>query len=65
MKTEEYARVVWGVDDILELRPTWTREQADAFLRVNEKHFRDRITELGWGVWDALLTYSECENAPS
>ena len=65
MRTKKYAQVAWVVDDILELRPAWTRQQADEFLRANEKHFRDRITEVGWDVWAALMTYSESEKAAS
>ena len=52
----EYAKVVWGIDDILCLQPEWTRQQAEEWLEKHEKHIADRLTEVGWDVIDTLMS---------
>ena len=52
---ETYAEVKWTAEDITSLRPDWTMEQCHSFLQQEEKHIRDRITELGWEVINSLL----------
>ena len=52
----EYAKVVWGIDDILCLQPEWTRQQAEEWLEKHEKHIADRLTEVGWDVIDTLIS---------
>lgn len=51
----EYARVVWVAEDVLELRPDLTKEQADEFLSANENNIRDLMTERGWEAIGTLL----------
>lgn len=52
-----YAKVEWTVDDVLTLRPEWTREKAEEFLDINEKHIQNRIVELGWEVIESMLDF--------
>ena len=52
---ETYAKVEWTADDILTLRPEWTKEQAEEFLEMNEKHIQNRLVELGWEVIESML----------
>lgn len=51
-----YAKVMWHVDDIKKLKPSWSEEQCRKFLEENEKNMRDRITELGWGVMQTFVS---------
>jgi hypothetical protein len=51
----KYATVEWTVDDILTLRPEWTKERAEEFLDINEKYIQARLVELGWEVIESML----------
>tara|TARA_Y100000034_G_C6891015_1_gene409879 strand:- start:1919 stop:2302 length:384 start_codon:yes stop_codon:yes gene_type:complete len=51
----KWAKVVWTIGDVQSLRPNWTDEQCEQFLYDNEDYIRDRLTELGHEVIDALL----------
>jgi len=53
-----FAMVSWSVDDILELRPTWTRDDALRFLAQHESHLRERLIEHGWSVIETLMGHS-------
>jgi len=59
-KRNDYAEVVWAAEDVLSVARKrgldWTAEDAEEWLRSNEGHIADRLTELGWDVIDALLT---------
>lgn len=50
-----HAKVVWRKEDVLELRPDLTDEQAEAFLSRAESNLRDRMIERGWEAIDTLL----------
>ena len=50
-----YAKVNWTVEDVLSIRPHWTAERAEEELIANEKYIRERLTEVGWNVLEALL----------
>ena len=54
-ETFKYATVKWTVDDILTLRPEWTKERAEEFLDINEKYIQARLVELGWEVIESML----------
>jgi hypothetical protein len=56
-----YAQMWWSTEDVLELRPKWTEEQADEFLSNNQNRLRDRLIELGWEVINDLMEYEEYE----
>jgi hypothetical protein len=53
-----FAMVSWSVDDILELRPTWTSDEALRFLAQHESHLRERLIEHGWSVIETLMGHS-------
>ena len=55
MKTK-WADVVWQVDDILELRPNWSKKRCVDFLMKFEGKIRDSMIETGWS---AIETYLE------
>ena len=54
MRTK-FARVVWSIDDVLGLRPNWTRIQAAEFLEEIERVLEERMVERGWAVIEDLL----------
>lgn len=54
-ETEYYGVVRWLPGDIQSLKPDWTEKQCEDWLVENSKFLRDRITELGWEVIEALL----------
>lgn len=56
-----YATVEWTTQDIMELRPEWMEEEAEAFLEDNERRIQDRLLELSWEVIVGLLP-AEKEN---
>jgi hypothetical protein len=54
-----YAELSWCVEDIhtilTEQGRTATQEEMEQWFSRNERHLRDRLCELGWGVIDTLL----------
>lgn len=50
-----YANLSWTPEDVQTLAPTMTLQEAETWLQCNEKHIRDRLCELGWGVIETLL----------
>jgi hypothetical protein len=57
MTDKQFAKVSWTVNDILDLRPEWTREQAHQWLVCNNRHLQDRMIESGWEIIKSLLEY--------
>lgn len=53
---KEYAKLVWSIEDVRELFTGASDEELHNWLARNEKHIRDRLCELGWGVIDTLLS---------
>jgi formylmethanofuran dehydrogenase subunit E len=55
----EYARVSWSVQDVtckaLDMGLKLSDEQAEEWLRKNEKHIADRMVERGWDAMETLL----------
>tara|TARA_R110000765_G_scaffold246087_2_gene348211 strand:- start:173 stop:361 length:189 start_codon:yes stop_codon:yes gene_type:complete len=58
-ETPMTATILWVVEDIQELRPSWTSEQCDEWLSNNSKHIIDRSIEHGWEVIQSLLWDTE------
>ena len=50
-----YAELSWSPDDVRTLAPKMTTEEATEWLENNQKHIRERLCELGWGVISTLL----------
>ena len=48
---KEYARVVWRVEDVMDLFAV-TEDKAHDFLCNNERNLQDRMVERGWEVLD-------------
>jgi hypothetical protein len=59
MSLNQYAELSWCAEDVQTLRPDLTEIEAENFLSRNEKHLRDRLCELGWGVMETLLAMDE------
>jgi hypothetical protein len=61
MSDEYFAEVRWTSEDVRCLAEDLhygdiTDEQAKQWLNRNAKHIRDRLTELGWGVMETLMS---------
>lgn len=61
IKDWTYAEVRWSSEDIQELKPEWTDEQALGFLIRNESHLQEAMIHHGWDVIKDLLHYEEKE----
>lgn len=55
MDTQKFAEVAWTVYDVLTLRPTWTHEQAEEWLAINERRIVDELITHGWDVIESML----------
>lgn len=44
-----------GATDILALRPRWTEEQAEAWLRANAQQIEEYLVDKGWQQLESLL----------
>lgn len=53
----DYAVTRWGVEDVQEKRPNWSRAKCIKWLSDNEGRMSDRLVELGWEVMEALLDF--------
>ena len=47
--------VTWTTDDILQLRPDWTQEQAKEWLDVNCTVIQGTMCDSGWSCIEELL----------
>ena len=61
MSDDQYfADVKWTIEDVLslaeELGYKVNEQQAWRWISRNEKHIRDRLIELGWGVMETLMS---------
>jgi hypothetical protein len=45
-----YGMTRWSIDDVKCLAPEWTDEQCHEFMERHDRHFEDRMIELGWEV---------------
>lgn len=51
-----FASLSWTAADVQSLAAGLSDEQAADWLSSNERHLRDRLCELGWGVMESLLS---------
>ena len=56
-----YGMTRWSIDDVKCLAPEWTDEQCHEFMERHDRHFEDRMIELGWEVLD-LYVSQEMDN---
>ncbi len=52
---ERFAEVAWTYRDIKTLRPRWSRERCEEFLRMNEDNIQERMVERGWAAIESLV----------
>jgi hypothetical protein len=58
MATEEnQIRIVWSPEDIQELCPNMSDEEAIEALNTIRDTFKDRATEEGWNILEGALDY--------
>ena len=55
MDTNKFAEVAWTAHDVLTIRPTWTIEQAEEWLDINERKIIDELITHGWNVLESML----------
>jgi hypothetical protein len=58
----DYAKVVWRVEDVTDLAPEMTEDEARDFLERNERHIAGRICEVGYQVIEDYLGYEALES---
>lgn len=56
-----FATVSWTIEDVICARQesglsAWNEEEARQWLENNQRHIKDRLIELGWGVIRDLMT---------
>ena len=54
-ETTYYGEVLWSPEDIMDLVPHMTRDQAARWLRDNERYIQDAMTGYGWDIITVLL----------
>jgi hypothetical protein len=47
---EKFATVKWSIEDVLALRPEWTKKKASEFLKDIEDKLEEAMVEEGWNV---------------
>ena len=52
---DTYAVVTWRAEDVQSIQKDWSLPRCEEWLEDNEDNMKDRLTELGWEVLDALL----------
>jgi|LauGreDrversion4_2_1035121.scaffolds.fasta_scaffold3784550_1 hypothetical protein len=58
MENEEavkYCNVCWTVEDIKNLCPEWSDEQAEDFLSSNEEKISELMIERGWEILESFI----------
>lgn len=55
MDTNKFAEVAWTAHDVVTIRPTWTIEQAEEWLAINERRIVDELITHGWDVIESML----------
>lgn len=53
----------WAAEDVLELKPGWTKDQAESFLRGFGSKIVDRMVEAGWVALEHAVDWygEDCE----
>ena len=53
--TRYYGEVLWTIEDVMELAPSMTRDQAEEWLFRNEGYIQDAMTQRGLDTLETLL----------
>jgi len=67
---KHYAEIKWSIEDVRTMFAGASDDELHDWFARNEKHLRDRLVELGWGVMDTLLSMDppkreQCERCGS
>ena len=54
-ETTYYGEVLWSPEDIMDLAPNMTKDQAEEWLFRNERYIQDAMTVYGWDIITVLL----------
>ena len=60
---ENFAELAWRAEDVQAIKKDWSLPRCEEWLEDNEDNMKDRLTELGWEVLDALLMMEDDEDA--
>lgn len=60
-----HAKVAWHTDDILSLKPEWSKEMALEFFNDVGEDFAGVLTQYGWEILEIALDNWEQDNAGS
>lgn len=52
---QKFAKVSWSYKDVLEIRPDWTKEQAEDALGNIESELEDIMISRGWDFLEGML----------
>jgi hypothetical protein len=47
--------IKWSVEDIQSLRPKWSVEKCEVFIKAKGEYFKQASIEQGWEIWEVLL----------
>ena len=50
-----FASVSWSIEDIKSVKPDWTDEQCETFLRYEEDEIQSKMIQSGWETIKAIL----------
>ena len=56
MSKEHYAELKWSIEDVKTMFAGASDDELHDWFARNEKHLRDRLCEMGWGIMDTLLS---------
>ena len=62
-ETTYYGEVLWSPEDIMDLVPHMTRDQAERWLRDNEQHIQDTVKGYGRNALTVLLRDAAVKNS--
>lgn len=57
MSERYFANVGWTAEDIQILAPTLSEQEAEDWLRSNERLIRENLIAKAWPILDAMLAY--------
>jgi hypothetical protein len=47
--------IKWSAEDIQTLRPEWSVEECEIFIKDKGEHFKQASISQGWEIWETLL----------
>jgi len=60
---KRFSHISWSAADLLALRPRWTNEQAEAWLKVNARRIEEHLVDKGWQQLESLLDEKKTDDS--